>query len=83
MSVERYFLLAPELAKDRKASKCRAELIHYEAMKFLRNLLALVAIAASLNAFAAFEDCKDLFPAQQVPTSPQVGRDLCFDSFAV
>jgi endonuclease G len=52
-------------------------------MKFLRNLLALLAIAASLNAFAAFEDCKDLFPAQQIPTSPQAGRDLCFDSFAV
>jgi endonuclease G len=52
-------------------------------MKFVRNLLALVAFAASLNALAAFEDCKDLFPAQQIPTSPQVGRDLCFDSFAI
>ncbi|MBU3638590.1 DNA/RNA non-specific endonuclease [Polynucleobacter sp. AP-RePozz3-80-G7] len=52
-------------------------------MKFLRHLLALVAIAASLNALAAFEDCKDLFPAQQIPMSPQVGRDLCFDSFAI
>jgi endonuclease G, mitochondrial len=52
-------------------------------MKFLRNLLALVAIFASLNALAAFEDCKDLFPAQQIPTSPQVGRDLCFDTFAI
>jgi endonuclease G len=52
-------------------------------MKFIRNLLALVAISASLNAFAAFEDCKDLFPAQQIPTSPQVGRDLCFDGFAI
>jgi endonuclease G len=52
-------------------------------MKFIRNLLALVAISASLNALAAFEDCKDLFPAQQIPTSPQAGRDLCFDSFAI
>ena len=52
-------------------------------MKFLRNLLALVAISVSLNTFAAFEDCKDLFPAQQIPTTPQVGRDLCFDSFAI
>jgi endonuclease G len=52
-------------------------------MKFIRNLLALVAICASLNALAAFEDCKDLFPAQQIPTSPQAGRDLCFDSFAI
>ena len=60
-----------------------AEAIHLEPMKFIRNLLALVAISASLNALAAFEDCKDLFPAQQIPTSPQVGRDLCFDSFAI
>jgi endonuclease G len=52
-------------------------------MKFIRNLLALVAICASLNALAAFEDCKDLFPAQQIPTNPQAGRDLCFDSFAI
>jgi endonuclease G len=52
-------------------------------MKFIRNLLALVAISASLTAFAAFEGCKDLFPDQQIPTSPQVGRDLCFDSFAI
>lgn len=52
-------------------------------MKFLRSLLALLAISASLNALAAFESCKDLFPAQQIPTSPQAGRDLCFDSFAI
>ncbi|QWD60490.1 DNA/RNA non-specific endonuclease [Polynucleobacter sp. MWH-UH35A] len=59
-------------------------------MKFLRNLLArlfaLLAISASLaslNALAAFDDCKDLFPAQQIPTSNQVGRDLCFDGFAI
>ncbi|QWE02908.1 DNA/RNA non-specific endonuclease [Polynucleobacter sp. JS-JIR-II-b4] len=52
-------------------------------MKFLRHLLALVAVSVSLNAQAAFEECKDLFPAQQIPTSPQVGRDLCFDSFAI
>ncbi len=52
-------------------------------MKFFRNLFALVAISASLSALAAFEDCKDLFPAQQIPTSPHAGRDLCFDSFAI
>lgn len=52
-------------------------------MKFLRNLLALAAVFISFNALAAFEDCKDLFPAQQIPTSPQLGRDLCFDSFAI
>jgi len=52
-------------------------------MKFFRKLLVLVALSASLNASAAFEDCKDLFPAQQIPTTPQAGRDLCFDSFAI
>ena len=52
-------------------------------MKFLRTFLALVTISTSLHALAAFEDCKDLFPAEQIPTSPQTGRDLCFDSFAV
>ena len=52
-------------------------------MTLLRNLLVSLAFFASLNALAAFEDCKDLFPAQQIPTTPQVGRDLCFDSFAI
>jgi endonuclease G len=52
-------------------------------MKFFRNLLALLAVSVSLSAFAAFQDCKDLFPAQQIPTSPQAGRDLCFDNFAI
>ena len=52
-------------------------------MKFLRHLLTLVAISAAFNALAAFEECQDLFPAQQIPTSPQVGRELCFDGFAI
>ena len=52
-------------------------------MKFLRHFLALVAVSASLNALASFEECKDLFPAQQIPTSPQAGRELCFDGFAI
>ena len=52
-------------------------------MKFLRSLLALAALSISLNTFAAFDDCKDLFPRQQIPVSAQVGRDLCFDSFAI
>lgn len=52
-------------------------------MKFVRSLLALVALSISLNTFAAFDDCKDLFPRQQIPTSTQVGRDLCFDGFAI
>ena len=52
-------------------------------MTLLRNLLVYFVLFASFNALAAFEDCKDLFPAQQIPTTPQVGRDLCFDSFAI
>ncbi|HAT39052.1 DNA/RNA non-specific endonuclease [Polynucleobacter necessarius] len=52
-------------------------------MKSPRHLLALLALLFSLSAFAAFEDCRDLFPNQQIPSTPQVGRDLCFDSFAI
>ena len=52
-------------------------------MKLSRNLLALVALFASFNVLAAFEDCKDLFPSQQIPITPQAGRDICFDSFAI
>ena len=56
-------------------------------MKYLRHFLAhsfvLLAISASVNALAAFEDCRDLFPAQQIPATAQAGRDLCFDSFAI
>ena len=59
-------------------------------MSSLRKLLALVAplallatLLSPIKAFALFEECKDLFPNQQVPTSSQVGRDLCFDSFAI
>ena len=52
-------------------------------MKSLRNLLALTLIAISLNVLAAFEECKNLFPQQQIPSSNQAGRDLCFDSFAI
>jgi len=36
-----------------------------------------------LSAAALFDQCKDLFPAQQIPSTPQVGRDLCFDDFAI
>jgi len=76
-------LLALELAQDKKTGAWKAKAIHYEPMKFLRHLLALVAISASFNTLAAFEECKGLFPVQQIPTSPQVGRDLCFDGFAI
>ena len=63
--------------------KLEVELIHLEPMKLIRNFLILAALSASLNALAAFDDCKDLFPGQQLPTTPQAGRDLCFDSFAI
>lgn len=59
------------------------EVLHLEPMKFSRSLLTLFALLASLNALAAFEDCKDLFPRQQIPTVADTGRDLCFDSFAI
>ncbi|WP_114690342.1 DNA/RNA non-specific endonuclease [Polynucleobacter necessarius] len=52
-------------------------------MKFLRGLFALLLLSSSLGALAAFEDCKDLFPQQQIPATTQAGRDLCFDSFAI
>lgn len=52
-------------------------------MKYLRNLLFYFALFTSFTAFAAFEECKDLFPNQQIPSSSQFGRDLCFDSFAI
>lgn len=52
-------------------------------MKYLRNLLVYVALFTSLSAFAAFEECKALFPNQQIPSSSQIGRALCFDSFAI
>jgi endonuclease G len=52
-------------------------------MRPLRKLLLLVVLLAPISAFALFNDCKELFPGQQIPTSPQLGRDLCFDGFAI
>ena len=52
-------------------------------MKFLGKLLLLSSLWLPLSAFALFDQCKDLFPAQQVPSTTQVGRDLCFDDFAI
>jgi endonuclease G, mitochondrial len=52
-------------------------------MSFLRRIFILVLLGFSLGAYAAFEECQDIFPGQQIPTSPQAGKDLCFDSFAV
>lgn len=52
-------------------------------MRLIRKLLLIVLLLAPISAFALFDDCKDLFPRQEIPTSPQLGRDLCFDGFAI
>jgi endonuclease G len=52
-------------------------------MKWLAKLLLLSTFWVPLSASALFDQCKDLFPAQQIPSTPQVGRDLCFDDFAI
>ena len=57
--------------------------LHFMNMKWISQLLLSISLLSPLSAFALFEACQDLFPNQQVPSSPQAGRDLCFDSFAV
>ena len=52
-------------------------------MKWLVNLLLVCTLGVAQNALALFDQCKDLFPAQQIPTTAQTGRDLCFDDFAI
>ena len=52
-------------------------------MKWLSKLLLVTVLWAPLSAFALFDQCKDLFPAQRVPSTPQIGRDLCFSDFAI
>ena len=52
-------------------------------MKFLAKLLLFSSLWLPLSASALFDQCKDLFPAQQVPSANQTGRDLCFDDFAI
>jgi endonuclease G len=55
-------------------------------MKTLRKPLLLIAFLSLLSpfsAFALFDECKELFPKKQVPSTQEAGRDLCFDSFAV
>lgn len=51
--------------------------------KPLLKVLLLVALGVPLSAFALFDQCKELFPDQQTPTTSEVGRDLCFDDFAI
>ena len=58
-----------------------ARLVH---LRRLMSLIALVGcLLTPLSVLAVFDDCKELFPNQRIPTATQVGRDLCFDSFAV
>ena len=52
-------------------------------MNFLAKLLLFSSLWLPLSASALFDQCKDLFPAQQVPSTNQIGRDLCFDDFAI
>ncbi|BDX21005.1 hypothetical protein TUM22923_03260 [Polynucleobacter sp. TUM22923] len=52
-------------------------------MSTLIKLFALLAFSSPLSAFALFDQCRDLFPEQQTPTTALIGRDLCFDDFAI
>ena len=52
-------------------------------MKAIRKVLLLILLLTHFNAFALFDQCKGLFPEEQIPTSPKAGRDLCFDGFAI
>ncbi|QWE00824.1 DNA/RNA non-specific endonuclease [Polynucleobacter sp. JS-Mosq-20-D10] len=52
-------------------------------MKFLVKLLLFSSLWLPLSASALFDQCQDLFPSQQIPSTTQVGRDLCFDDFAI
>ena len=52
-------------------------------MSILYRLLFLAVIALPSSAFALFDACLDSFPNQQLPTTTQIGRDLCFEGFAI
>ncbi|CAM3732072.1 DNA/RNA non-specific endonuclease [Polynucleobacter arcticus] len=52
-------------------------------MQSLAKLLLVGALWFPLSASALFDQCKDQFPNQQIPSTHQVGRDLCFDDFAI
>lgn len=52
-------------------------------MKAIRKVLLFALLLTHFSAFALFDQCKDLFPNQQIPSSPQAGRDLCFDGFGI
>lgn len=51
---------------------------------FHRKLFATTALLFAIApAFAQFDRCLDQFPKAAIPSTQEVGRDLCFDSFAV
>ncbi|WP_215332034.1 DNA/RNA non-specific endonuclease [Polynucleobacter corsicus] len=52
-------------------------------MKVLAKLLLFSSLWLPLSASALFDQCQDLFPNQQIPSTTQMGRDLCFDDFAI
>jgi endonuclease G len=52
-------------------------------MKFLAKLFLFSSLCLPLSASALFDQCPDLFPSHQIPSTAQVGRDLCFDDFAI
>jgi endonuclease G, mitochondrial len=52
-------------------------------MQLHQSLAAALLSLVSATAFAQFERCLDQFPSASVPIAKEVGRDLCFDSFAV
>lgn len=45
--------------------------------------IALCLLVVPCVAFAAFENCLNDFPNQQVPVTKERGRDLCFHGFSV
>ena len=64
-------------------SKALGHPLHLPSMKLFHQFITCLALLAPLSAQALFDDCQDLFPNQHIPTSQQIGRDLCFDSFAI
>jgi len=52
-------------------------------MKSFARVLLLACLAYPLSALAIFDDCLEYFPRGEIPSLTQVGRDLCFDGFAV
>ena len=55
----------------------------FRALRIVSLIALIGCLSTPLKALALFDDCKDLFPNQRIPTATQAGRDLCFDSFGV